>query len=323
MSTQDPRISLIITAYKRPQLLEEALASVARSNVDRAESVEVIVVDNNSGDDTANVVPRMISSDFPFALYYVVETERGLSAARNCGMQMAKGEYIVFMDDDQQIEQHYLGLVCEQFECTEAVCVCGPIFYRNAENLPRWLPPLLENTGQFYAGDEIKSLEGTEIEIHGGNLAFDRQALLASGGFDMRLGRIGEELIAGEELDLQIRLQRAGKKIVYTPQLVQYHYLRPDRLTKKYWRRHQFDYGRTVFRHSLASNATQARQFAGAPLWLWGYLLSRDIPRFAVSLASRDEHLKLDRQLDIWFRLGQLREARSFLNDTSNENRDL
>jgi len=309
----EPLISLVISTYKRAALLAEALESVANSRNMAAsrESIEVIVVDNNSQDDTAETVARVRKEGFPFSLKYVLETKQGISAARNCGIHAARGEFVVFMDDDQKMEEHYLSLVEEQFETTQATCICGPIHYYNAENLPAWLPPLLEDTGQFYAGDKIKAIKSTEIELHGGNMAFRRDALVESGGFNPQLGRIGEQLIAGEEPELQARLEAAGKTIMYTPALVQYHYLRPDRLTKKYWRRHYFDYGRTLYRRNHAMNDHRAKRLAGVPRWLMLFLLRKDIPPFAGSLIARDESARLSAELDVWFRLGQIKEARS------------
>lgn len=305
-----PAISLVVTTYNRADLLAKTLGSIRRVHVPPTGSVEVIVVDNNSVDNTADVVDEA-SADFPFALRYVRERSQGLSYARNRGLAEAVGRYIVFMDDDELIEPHYLGRLESAFDKTGADCLGGPIYYYNADLIPPWLYTLSEDTGQFFYGDSVRVLTPRDSKkLHGGNMAFRRTELAAVGGYRVELGRRGGELLSGEDYELQDRLWACGKKIVYHPGLIQYHYLRPERLSKRYWRKLYFSYGRTLYRHKAAVDGHGGVRLLGAPRWMWRGLVTRDLPRLVHPLCIVSPSRRLLGELAIWSRFGQIYEAR-------------
>ncbi|MES1925712.1 glycosyltransferase [Salinisphaera sp. T31B1] len=316
----NPRITLVLTTYNRADLLVEALESIGRSIVGDHVVVEVIVVDNNSTDDTATQVERVIARGFPFELRYVFEAEQGLSAARNRGTAEARGSIVVFMDDDQRIAENYLADVELVFEESGAQCVGGPLLYYNATQLPKWLPHLLQYIGQFDAGPVQCDLTPDGELLRGGNMAILKKDLVALGGYDTRLGRRGELLFAKEETDLQERLYAAGGRIAYDPRLIQYHFLRPERYNKNYWRRNRFDWGRTTYQYENRSETvTGGDRLGGVPRWYLRYLLTRDLPRYVKAWANRNAGKRFDRELDIWLRLGRIYEARKLGRSTSPE----
>lgn len=302
--------SLVITTYNRAALLGKALESVAQSRIDDHERVEVIVVDNNSTDHTRQIVEEIGMNGFPFSLHYVLEPRQGVSYARNRGADEATGTYVAYMDSDQLIEQHYLSRIVSIFRDTRAACVGGPVLYYNKGELPNWVSPLIENAGQTWYGDETRVLGPTDGMLQGGNMVLDRSELMNIGKFDTNLGRTGNSLLGGEEDDLQERLHAAGKKVVYDPGLVQHHYLAPARLTKRYWRQHKFDYGRTCYRRKLSKGKVPEPVLFGAPRWLWRHLLTKDIPRALRPLLRLDATEGFYKQLDVWTRLGEIHEAR-------------
>lgn len=305
-----PTISLIVTTYNRSRLLTKTLTSIGRSVDCDFSTIEVIVVDNNSDDDTADVVEAIVPR-FPFRLRYVLECNQGLSYARNRGLREARGEFVVFMDDDELIDEHYLARVESGFRETGAACLGGPIHYYNAGGIPGWLATLSENTGQFFYGNEIKiMLSGDAKKLHGGNMAFRREVLAGAGGYRVELGRCGDVLLSGEDYEIQDRLHALGQRVVYHPGMVQYHYLRPERLRKGYWRKLYFSYGRTLQRYKLAAGGNLGVRLLGAPRWMWRSLLTRDIPRLMHPYCLIDSSRRLNRELGIWTRLGQMYEAR-------------
>lgn len=311
VTAQPARVSLVITTYNRAAMLITALESVADSEVRDRDRVEVIVVDNNSTDDTAEIVNALRARGFPFELRYVLEQRQGLSFARNRGVDEANGTYVAYMDDDQRLEKHFLARIESAFRDTHAVCVGGPIFYYNDRNLPAWLPALLENVGQYNLGSHAKVLGLSDEMLPGGNMVFDRRALIAIGKYDVRLGRSGGSLMAGEEDELQERLHAAGKTVAYHPSLIQYHYLAPARLTKRYWRRHMFDHGRTLYRRRPAPADTREEpSWLGAPRWMWRNLLTHELPHALHPLLSLDRVRAFHKQLDVFTCLGQIHEAR-------------
>lgn len=305
-------ISLVITTYNRADLLAAALKSVEESLFEHRANVEVIVVDNNSRDATRDVVAKIQADGFSVALRYVLERNQGLSYARNRGIDESTGLYVAFMDDDQILHEEYLSRLEPAFISTSAVCVGGPLYLNNRESPPKWLPPWLFDVGELNIGNDVKILDGSESKkLIGGNMAFVRQELIDIGKYDVTLGRSGESLLNGEEVELQERLHAAGKKVVYHPDLVQYHSLTLASRTKRYWRKYFFDHGRSLYRiRMVEGNITKATSAFGAPRWLWGHLLTRDIPRAARSLTSLQPAEIFEKQLDVWTSLGQIHEAR-------------
>src|SRR5687767_9568917 len=96
------KFSIVIATYNRAADLAETLQSL--SNLDVADSWEVVVVDNNSPDNTKETVLK-VATNFPVELRYIFEKEQGRSAALNAGIRDAKGEIIVVTDDDVRVEK--------------------------------------------------------------------------------------------------------------------------------------------------------------------------------------------------------------------------
>lgn len=99
------KFSVIIPTYNRAGELRETLRSLA--TVSTAESWEVIVIDNNSRDDTPDVVAEA-ARDFPAEVRYLFEQEQGKPAALNTGIAASRGEIIAFTDDDHRFEPDWL-----------------------------------------------------------------------------------------------------------------------------------------------------------------------------------------------------------------------
>ena len=163
--------------------------------------------------------------------------------------------------------------------------------------------------GHLDLGDAIKFHGPRDPSLKGGSMAVELAALKAIGGYDVRLGRRGSQLLGGEEEELQDRLRASGKVIAYHPHLIQYHYLRPERLKKNYWRKHEFGYGRTAYLKTIG-DWNGANTFFNAPRTLWWFLFAKDLRGFLGSLLRFDFAQLFERELQIWKRIGQIYEAR-------------
>ncbi len=303
-------MSLVIPTFNRVGLLRNALDSVAVAAIADPAQVEVIVVDNNSTDGTAAAVQEA-RDRFPCSLRYFLERNQGSSYARNRGLAESQGFYVVFMDDDQVMGRDYFKNIPLAFAETGAVCVGGSVTYYNAENLPPWLRELSRTIGQTSCGDQVRILgPDTPKGLFGGNMAFVRSDLVAAGGFDIRLGRFGNDQGTCEDLELQERLRGMGKLIGYHPGLVQHHYLRPQRFRKSYWRRYYYDHGGSAYTRAHLVNRASQRTVCRVPVWLWRFLFAEDLPAYFTSLFSFDSIKIFRRELNIWARIGQIHQAR-------------
>src|SRR5215510_14520334 len=99
------KYSVIIATYNRAEELVKTLESL--KNLESNGPWEVIIVDNNSSDNTREVVLERVDS-FPVPLRYVSETEQGRSAALNAGIHASQGEILAITDDDVRVDPKWL-----------------------------------------------------------------------------------------------------------------------------------------------------------------------------------------------------------------------
>lgn len=300
-------LTLVVTTYNRSALLLRALQSIERSvGVDF--EAEVVVVDNNSADDTRAVFDAFASTAGRLPYRYVFERKQGVSNARNAAIAVARGRYIAFMDDDQECSPHLLARMRQAFVRTGADCLGGKIAYANAENLPRWLQPLVKDIGQIDLGEKDLDLTAAGPYLKEGNFAFLATTLRAIGGFDPLLGISAGKLTAGEGPAVMDEVRRRGGTMWYVHDMVQYNTLLPAKLTKRYWRRHAFGGGRSEFRASRALWAGAPKWF-GIPRALYRTLVA-DIWGWLRAAARFDEVAAFEKQRNVLGTLGAMREAR-------------
>ncbi len=118
---KSPAVTLIVPVYNAGKYLEECLRSIISQNID---DFEVIVVDDGSTDNSIEITKRICEEDSRFRL--VVSPHRGVSAARNTGIDMAMGKYIGFVDADDCLLPYSLSILVDTARVTGAeVCIGG------------------------------------------------------------------------------------------------------------------------------------------------------------------------------------------------------
>lgn len=238
------RISLIIPTHNRSEQLLKALESVVRQTLP-ATTWECVVVDNRSTDDTAQRFGEFAAAHPGFNLRMVHEPEPGVSYARNRGIAEAQAALVACIDDDERICEGFLAAYADFFEThPRAVVAGGRIIAEYVSGRPGWLSKYTEmpiaNPMDF--GDGVRPFPVGRVP-GGGNMAFRRATALEYGGFDPSLGRVGRQLIGGEENDFFERLIRGGQTIWYVPGAVMWHIIPPEKLTEAYFRRLCYNVG--------------------------------------------------------------------------------
>jgi glycosyltransferase involved in cell wall biosynthesis len=224
-------VSVVVCAYteRRWEALTEAIDSIARQVPAARETI--VVVDHN---DTLLTRAR---AAFPGARVVSNPGVRGLSGARNAGIQAATGEIIAFLDDDAAAEDAWLAALTEPF-CDPEVIAAGGLAVPAWESArPAWLPEeFLWVVGCSYRGlpDGVSQIRNPI----GANMAFRRAVLIASGGFADGIGRVGRLPLGCEETELSIRARAlTGGRILHLPKSRVSHRVTVDRLTWTYFRR--------------------------------------------------------------------------------------
>ena len=215
-----PKISVVVCSYNGQATIRDCLEGLVRLAYP---SFEVIVVDDGSTDGTAEIV-----REYPVRL---AQTEnRGLSAARNLGLELATGEIIAYTDDDAYPDPHWLHYLAHAFTSGDFAAVGGP-------NLP---PPgdgrMAEAVANSPGGPTHVLLSDREAEhIPGCNMAFRCDRLRAIGGFDPQFRT------AGDDVDVCWRIQQAGWQVGFHPSALVWHHRR--KTIGAYWRQ-QTGYGK-------------------------------------------------------------------------------
>lgn len=245
------RLSIVIATYNRSAMLMQTLQSVVEQTLPHDEW-ECVVVNNNSTDSTAADFEAFVARYPDYNLRMVLETNQGLSYARNRGIRESEGEYIAIVDDDERIAPEFIASYVALFDdVPDAVAAGGPIVAEYPTGRPRWMSAFTERpiANTMYFGEEVREFPRGRVP-GGGNMALRRSAVRRYGVFDTSLGYVGESLVGGEESDLFERLQIAEAKYYYVPKAVMYHIIPKEKLTTEYLRRLSYNVGVSQLRRA-------------------------------------------------------------------------
>ena len=224
-----PTISVVICTYtggRWHQLLDavESVAAQTRTPLDI-----VVVVDHDP------LLLRRVASELPNVVGVENRGARGLSGARNSGIEVARGDVVAFLDDDAVAAPDWLEQLAQPYTDVLVLGVGGaiaPVWERR----PRWFPAEFEwVVGCSYRGMPVAS--GGVRNVIGANMSFRRFLLVELGGFQSGIGRIGTRPVGCEETEFCIRAGRAhpGGAIVYEPQARVRHHVPESRASWSYF----------------------------------------------------------------------------------------
>ena len=240
-----PKLSVVVCTYNRADCILDALNSLVHQTLSM-QLFEVLLVNNNSTDNTAELCENFASDKPEFNYRYIVEHNQGLSYARNRGIVEACGEIIVFMDDDAVAEPDYLEKMLAFFSDLPNAAACGGRIYPRFESRrPRWMSSfLLALTSSIDLGNKVKIFSHRQFPV-GANMAVRKTMFERYGVFNTDLGRRGNSLDGAEEKDLFYRLTANGEKIYYLPDTIVYHYVPDRRLTFDFFKRQAIGIGKS------------------------------------------------------------------------------
>ena len=232
-------ISVIICTYNRDKYIYNVLKSLALGTLEHS-AYEIILVDNNCTDNTRKEVDHFCNVFPQVSLRYFVETNQGLSHARNRGIKESKGDILVYVDDDATVNPEYLKTYADWFEShPETDAAGGPIIpHYETGSEPKWMTYFIKRllTGYLYFGDKAKPFPGQNYP-GGGNAAYRSRVFEKVGLYNVELGRNGDSLGGGEEKDIFDKMKREGMQFVYLPQAILYHSIPGYKLEADYFNR--------------------------------------------------------------------------------------
>jgi glycosyltransferase involved in cell wall biosynthesis len=236
------KATVAICTHNRGIDLKEAIDSCIRQDFDPGE-FEILVIDNRSTDNTKEIVLGYRDCLEP-RIHYVLEENLGLSYARNRAIREARGEYILFIDDDAVASETLIQKIIEVFEMDDSIgCVGGRIDPVWQGKVPHWLPAKHRTLYSILDYSDVLKEMDHGIPF-GANVAFRSSIFQVLDPFRVDLGRIGSNLLSGEESELIARI-RQKYKIFYSPFASVEHKIAKDRSTTRWFLRRMYWQGVT------------------------------------------------------------------------------
>lgn len=298
------KITVIVCTHNRWQSLAKALESVGRSVVSSSMQWDVMVIDNNSRDQTRQVIEGFCNRS-PGRFSYVFEPKQGKSYALNTGIGKATGDLIAFMDDDVEVDQNWLQNLTASIGNGEFVGAGGRILPEAGFAPQRWMNSSrrdgLAPLAMFDLGDEPGELRESPF---GTNMAFRKEMFSKHGGFRTDLGPQPGSEIRNEDSEFGSRLLAAGERLRYEPSAIVYHAIPRNRTRKEYFQTWWFDKGRADVRESGIPRAARWC-IAGIPIYLFRSLAAWTF-RFTISAHEPD---RFSKKLKIYWLAGFILEC--------------
>ena len=266
------KVTVAIPTYNRADFLRQTLAGLATQQFPR-DHFEILVIDNNSTDHTRAVVAEF-AGNHP-APRYLHESQQGLDQARNRAIAEARGEIIVFGDDDILVQPDWLAQLAVPLLADSAQrigAVGGEVIPVFPDGLPPWV-------AEWHAPLAFRSDTGPLEARHspmGANLAFPKWVFDRLGAFHTALDRAAGNYFSGGDSEMIRRVRAAGLEVWFAPDAAVKHQMPAGRTTFRYAARHALDSARS---QEIASAGPQ-----GAAGYLAGRFLANlfKAPGFAV-----------------------------------------
>jgi glycosyltransferase involved in cell wall biosynthesis len=242
------KITVILCTLNRCRELANALNSVSASTLPEGVEWEVLVVDNNSRDQTRDVVEDFCRRH-PRRVRYLFEPQQGKSYALNSGIREARGEVLAFLDDDVTVEPTWLQSLTDPLRNGEWAGCGGRTIPAETFTPPDWLPPSMVGIifPHFDLGDKPCELDQAP---YGANMAYRKTMFEKYGVFRTDLGPSPNKEIPrpNEDTEFGRRLMAAGERLRYEPSALVHHPVLENRVQKDYVLTWWFDYGRAKVR---------------------------------------------------------------------------
>ena len=247
-------LSAIICTFNRARSLGVALSHILTCDFPPACEIEVIVIDNNSTDDTRAVVQAYASSAV-ITIKYMFERVQGMGNALNTGIAHARGDVLCFIDDDCIPDREFFSAVKQQFESRHYSGVMGG-------RVELWDHADLPLTIKTECYEQRLPLDTTPVGFtHGCNMAVHRGVFQAIGGFDRRLGP-GSVVGSATDVDFFYRARCHGFDVIYCPSILVYH---------NHGRKTLEDANKLITRYHIGRGAFYAKHMLAGDRRVWRY----------------------------------------------------
>lgn len=235
--TFEKKLSVILCTHKNSKRLKECLQALCSQSA-AAEDYEIVFVNNNFSDTSIKELVFEIRAQYPQAeLNYITAPVGGLSYARNVGLWEARGEFLLYVDDDAIADNN---LIKETIACAEAHPEAGVIGGQILLVPPEPAPEVLTDEVRplwselVIAGENYREAKNYGEFPYGANFGVRTQSLMQVGGFRCTYGRIGNNYGGGEETQVCFMMEQIHQKVGLNPRAKVAHKVDAARFTSEH-----------------------------------------------------------------------------------------
>jgi glucosyl-dolichyl phosphate glucuronosyltransferase len=265
MAMTNKKIGIAICTYNRSDILKQCLESILSMEYEENYLFEVLLIDNNSTDNTAEITRQYVDR---LPIKYFCEKKQGLSNARNLAINEFDGDYLIFIDDDAFVHPSFLSAYANAFtRWPEFPFYGGRILPYFASQPPKWLLDSIDLVDIVFGvndfGEDCNRYPDSRLPT-GANFAIN-SSLLNGMLFDPSLGRIGSGMLAGEETCFlkEAKLIHGGGMYIGTARVN--HFVPPERANEAHIWRYYVGQGMT---HVFAYGVPDGRLLFSIPRWI-------------------------------------------------------
>jgi len=262
-------ISIIICTYNRSQYLKKVLENLLLLKNDGSFDHEIIIVDNNSKDNTQEIVESYILKNNKFKYFF--EPKQGKSNALNTGISRSIGDIIAFTDDDVIINNDWVQNIANFSKENDFDAIGGRIIPLYCDGTPQWIKdcsdilsgPIVNHD----YGEEIQPYNKKMLPFVGANMVIKQKMFKDYGGFNVRLGAGTGTM--GEDSEFYRRLQSANMRIFYNPKILIIHPVDKNRMNLKYFAQWHMSSGKHFALKNIEDKKKDLVFIFGAPRYLF------------------------------------------------------
>lgn len=306
-------VSILLCTHNRCEHLRQVLASLERVHVPEDADVELIVVDNGSTDGTAAFLAEVRLENMP--LRVVQEPRAGAGHARNAALAAARGDILMFTDDDMRLPENWITGVTEPIESGRADAVVGGVVIPE-DRRRDWMEPFHRTT---LASTEAL-VDPDQLILFGGSMAIARRVLEKVPAFDPELGP-GTKVGALEDTLFSLQLRVAGCRLVSAFDVVAEHHFDRAKLTRASFLRAAAARGRALsyirYHWNHEHRYTWTHRKSALQIWRNEYVvLAKRLLELQIGRLLRRSHRR-DEGISHWefYLVNHIHQIRQFLDD--------
>ena len=280
-------LSVVLSTYNRCHLLDQDISALLAQKTNLA--YEVVLVDNNSTDKTAEKIAGYVSRDS--RVRYVFEGRQGVAYGRNAGIGAARADLIAFCDDDVYVSENWVQGMCDALaRYPEAEFVGGKVVPVWKHSPPKWLKTNMAPLAlQDYGDQPMRVSMENALCLVSACLGVRRRALDRAGLFPLKTQRVKDSVGSSEDYEWELEVWKYGGYGMYVPGLVCYCEVPASRLVRSYHRRWHLGHGKF---NALA----RRRDFEGGrwrlldvPAFVYRQMIAAAIGTVAQTLRARPD----------------------------------